>query len=72
MKLFDDIFLLHSHLFLHCKIRTSGPLNSFNPKKAGGVAPRAPPSRLSSAISSSLKVACSYLVTFHFKPSNKS
>ena len=43
-----------------------------NPKKAGGGAPRAPPNRLSSTISSLLKVACSYLVTFHFKPSNKS
>ena len=31
-----------------------------------------PPSRLSSAISSSLKVPCSYLVTFHLNPFNKS
>ena len=30
------------------------------------------PSRLSSAILSSFKVTCSYLVTFQFKPSNKS
>ena len=31
-----------------------------------------PPSRLSSAILSSFKVTCSNLVTFQFKPSNKS
>ena len=41
-------------------------------KRPGGGLLQPPPSRLSSAISSSLKVACSYLVTFHFKPSNKS
>ena len=43
-----------------------------NPKKTGGGVSDTPPSRLSSAISSSFKVTCSYLVTFQFKPSNKS
>ena len=43
-----------------------------NPKKTGGGGSDTPPSRLSSAISSSFMVTCSYLVTFQFKPSNKS
>ena len=40
-------------------------------KRLGG-ASDAPPSCLSYAISSSLKVPCSYLVTFHFNPFNMS
>ena len=46
--------------------------HKFNPKKTGGGASDASPSPLSSAISSSLEVPCSYLVTFHFNPFNKS